>query len=50
MVGHKWRLFVLQLSFLGWDILASLSFGIGNLWLTPYKNATYAAFYKDLVD
>ncbi|WP_125767239.1 DUF975 family protein [Lapidilactobacillus wuchangensis] len=50
MVGHKWRLFVLQLSFIGWDILASLTFGIGNLWLTPYKNATYAAFYKDLVD
>lgn len=50
MDGHKWRYFVLQLSFIGWDILASLTFGIGYIWLTPYKNATYAAFYKDLVD
>ncbi|KRM24148.1 DUF975 family protein [Latilactobacillus graminis] len=48
MKGHKFRLFVLKLSFLGWDILATLSLGIGYLWLTPYKNATYMAFYKDL--
>ncbi|WP_125767238.1 DUF975 family protein [Lapidilactobacillus wuchangensis] len=50
MVGNKWRLFVLQLSFIGWDILACLTLGIGFLWLIPYQNATYAAFYKDLVD
>ncbi|SMH69421.1 conserved hypothetical protein [Latilactobacillus curvatus] len=48
MNGHKFRFFVLQLSFLGWDILAGLSLGIGYFWLTPYKNATYMAFYKDL--
>lgn len=50
MVGNKWRLFFLQVSFIGWDILACLTAGIGFLWLIPYKNATYAAFYKDLVD
>lgn len=50
MDGHKWRFFVLQLSFIGWDILACCTFGIGYIWLAPYKNATYAAFYKDLVD
>ena len=48
MNGHKFRFFVLQLSFLGWDILAGLSLGSGYFWLTPYKNATYMAFYKDL--
>ncbi|WP_208422719.1 DUF975 family protein [Latilactobacillus fragifolii] len=48
MNGHKFRFFVLQLSFLGWDILAILSLGIGFFWLNPYKNATYMAFYKDL--
>ncbi|MCH4056968.1 MAG: DUF975 family protein [Lactobacillaceae bacterium] len=50
MVGNKWRLFILQVSFIGWDILACLTAGIGFLWLIPYKNATYAAFYADLVD
>jgi uncharacterized membrane protein len=49
MHGHKWRFFMLQLSFIGWDLLACLTFGIGYLWLMPYKNATYAAFYQDLV-
>lgn len=49
MKGNKWRLFVLDLSFLGWDILAILSLGIGLIWLFPYKNATKVAFYEDLV-
>ncbi|AXQ77953.1 DUF975 family protein [Streptococcus chenjunshii] len=49
MDGHKWDLFVLELSFLGWQILASLTLGIGYIWLTPYISATYAAFYDDLV-
>lgn len=48
MHGHKWRYFVLQLSFIGWHILSILTFGIGYLWLNPYLNATLAAFYKDL--
>lgn len=48
MNGNKWRYFVLQLSFIGWGILSVLTLGIGLLWLNPYMNATYAAFYKDL--
>ncbi len=48
MSGNKWRLFCLHFSFIGWDILASLSFGIGYLWLTPYKQAAIAAFYRDI--
>lgn len=48
MNGHKWRLFILQLSFLGWEILNWIVLGLGSIWLIPYKNATYAAFYKDL--
>ena len=45
MAGHKGRLFGLSLSFIGWAILSSLTFGIGGLWLTPYENTAYAAFY-----
>ncbi len=48
MSGNKWRLFCLHFSFIGWDILASLTFGIGYLWLTPYKQAAFAAFFRDV--
>lgn len=49
MDGHKWRYFVLQLSFIGWAILASLSAGIGYFFLIPYVMATNAAFYDDVL-
>jgi len=48
MNGNRFRLFCLQFSFIGWDILATLAFGIGHLWLTPYKQAAYAAFYREV--
>ena len=47
MAGHKWRLFCLNLSFIGWGILSALTCGIGNLWLNPYIYAANAAFYVD---
>ena len=45
MRGHKWELFVLELSFLGWSILSLLTLGILGLWVTPYRAATVANFY-----
>lgn len=48
MAGNKWRLFCLQLSFIGWGILCVFTLGIGNLWLTPYMEAANAAFYRDI--
>lgn len=48
MVGNKWRLFCLEFSFIGWDILCSLTLGIGFLVLNPYKEAAYAAFYREI--
>lgn len=48
MNGHKGELFILGLTFIGWDLLNVLTLGIGSLWLNPYKNAAYAAFYRDL--
>lgn len=48
MRGHKVRLFLLNLSFIGWHFLALLTLGIGYLWLTPYISATMASFYNDL--
>lgn len=48
MKGNRWRLFCLHLSFIGWDILSALTLGIGNLWLTPYKQTATAAFYREV--
>lgn len=48
MYGNRWRLFCLHFSFIGWDILSSLTLGIGNLWLRPYKQAANAAFYREI--
>ena len=48
MYGNPWRLFCFQFSFICWDILATLAFGIGHLWLTPYKQAATAAFYREV--
>ena len=48
MKGHKFDLFYLYLSFIGWFFLAILTAGIGLLWLSPYVDAAKAAFYNDL--
>lgn len=48
MDGHKGELFMLGLTFIGWDILNVFTLGIGSFWLNPYKNAAYAAFYRQL--
>ncbi len=48
MNGNKGRLFILDLSFIGWSILAALTFGIGFLWLNPYMNAARASFYLEV--
>ncbi|MDR2382701.1 MAG: DUF975 family protein [Prevotellaceae bacterium] len=48
MKGHKMKLFLLDLSFIGWGLLCVLSFGIGFLWLIPYVQSARSAFYIDL--
>lgn len=48
MKGKKLKLFLLDLSFIGWFILAMLTFGIGLLLLVPYLYTARAAFYEDL--
>lgn len=47
--GHKFDLFVMYLSFIGWDLLCILTIGIGALWLVPYKNMTYTNAYHALL-
>lgn len=78
MDGNKWRLFCLEISFIGWNLLCaapaliaiavitsnavaseniltmlwiipwSIPTMIGSLFLNPYMEAAYAAFYRDI--
>lgn len=48
MKGYKWKLFCLDLSFIGWFLLCIFSLGIGFLWLRPYVKASHAKFYEEL--
>ena len=50
MSGNKMKLFLLDLSFIGWAIVCSFTCGIGYLWLYPYMQASRAEFYCSLVD
>lgn len=49
MTGQKWSAFVLDLSFIGWDILSILTLGILSIfYVEPYKFMTKAALYEKL--
>lgn len=48
MSGHKWELFVLDLSFLGWALLSAM-FAPVSIWLDPYRAITNAGFYNRLI-
>lgn len=49
MNGHKWNLFVLYLSFIGWDLLSVLTLGILEIvYVVPYKKAAVAGFYESI--
>lgn len=48
MAHNKGRLFYIQLSFIGWELLCMLSCFIGYLWLAPYMNQVTVEFYRDV--
>jgi uncharacterized membrane protein len=48
MQGHKWELFWLYLTFIGWAILCIFTFCIGFFWLEPYVTSTMANFYEEV--
>ena len=43
---EKFDIFWLSLSFFGWYLLGSLTCGIGNLFVEPYIQATFAELYQ----
>lgn len=46
--GHKWNIFVLDLSFIGWYILGVLACGIGVIFVAPYYMAVQSELYATL--
>ncbi|MBQ2084989.1 MAG: DUF975 family protein [Oscillospiraceae bacterium] len=46
--GEKWRMFVFDLSFLGWFFLGTLCLGVGVLFVMPYYEAGQAELYGAL--
>lgn len=50
MEGNRWRLFKLQLSFIGWYIVGALTCGIGTYWVSSYQQVSTAVFYEQLKD
>jgi len=49
MRGHKWEAFVLQLSFIGWNLISSISGGlVGVFYVAPYYHATWTEYYSAL--
>ena len=48
MNGYKGKLFLLDLTFIGWYILGYLCLGIGLLWVNAYHQEARAHFYEEL--
>lgn len=48
MLGHKWQLFFLDLSFIPWYLLGFFSFGLLNTWVLPYHRLSRILFYQEL--
>ena len=47
--GHKGKIFVMYLSFIGWGILTALTFGILCIfWTGPYMETSFAGMYDEL--
>jgi uncharacterized membrane protein len=48
MRGKRLKLFLLELSFIGWAILSVLTLFIGFIFLAPYMQTSYAKFHDNL--
>ena len=49
-MGHKWNIFILDLSFFLWGLLSLITFGLSTYFVAPYIEATNARLYTVLKD
>lgn len=50
MKGHKWDLFVLDLSFFWWILLGTVTCGLAFIYVDPYMELSHASFYDTIKD
>ena len=50
MKGRKWKLFCLDLSFIGWYIVGLLCLGVGVLWVDTYHQMAKTLFFEDALN
>ncbi len=48
MNGYKWKLFLMDLGFIGWLLLCCLTLGILTLWVEPWMTCSHVKFYEEL--
>lgn len=48
MKGHKWELFVLELSFIPWMLLGAVTAGLAYIYVEPYMTLTFINYYFKL--
>ena len=48
MNGNKWKAFLTDITFFGWEVLNVLTLGLVGLYYSPYYIATQTALYKEL--
>lgn len=48
MNGHKGELFILDLSFILWNLLSVFTCGIATIYVYPYTQLTWAVYYDNL--
>lgn len=48
MAGRLWEFFVLQLSFILWELLVAVTCGLAALYVSPYMQVTMAGYYLSL--
>lgn len=49
MRGNRLKFILLELSFIGWDIIEFISFGVlKHIFITPYKLITYDEFFTEI--
>ena len=50
MNGHKWNVFVFDLSYIGWYLVGMVTFGLVNVfWTEPYRQNANAKLYLSLI-
>ena len=48
MNGNKWKAFLTDLTFFGWEVLNVFTLGLVGLYYSPYYMATFSALYAEL--